>query len=152
MTTTRGSAHLGFGAPTAKQPGMRSLTCLVACLAVPAFATGETIVVTGAAFQLKDTLCISMTCVSTGAKDFTVTGRQDGKTLELTVTSSSGQRRLAHTVTLNEFNRMSSTDLVTATALVQRSIEVGAINPPAAPKPVAKTLKKPSLKRAVARR
>lgn len=131
---------------------MRRLTCLVALLAVPAFATGETIVVTGAAAQLKDTLCISMTCVSSGAKDFTVTGKQEGKTVELTVTSSSGQRRLTHAVPLNESNRMSSTDLVTATSLVQRSIEIGAINPPATPKPAAKIAKKPSLKRAFARR
>lgn len=132
---------------------MRRLINLVAVLALPAFATGETIVVTGAAAaQLKDTLCISMNCVTSGAKDFTVTGRQDGQTLELTVTSSSGQRRLTHSVALNAFNRLSSTDLVTATSLVQRSIEIGAIAPPAAPRPVAKASKKRSLKRAYARR
>ncbi|MGV3621749.1 MAG: hypothetical protein ACO1OB_13070 [Archangium sp.] len=132
---------------------MRSLLCLVALLALPAFATGETIVITGAAAQLNDTLCISMTCVTSGARDFVITGKQSGGTVELTVTSTSGQRRLTHTVPLNEFNRMSSTDLVTATSLVQRSIEVGALNtdPKPAPK-LAKTSKKLPLKRAFARR
>lgn len=134
---------------------MRSLLFAITLTALPAFATGETIIITGpAAQQLKDTLCISMTCVTSGARDFVITGKQSGGTVELTVTSTSGQRRLTHTVPLNEFNRMSSTDLVTATSLVQRSIEVGAINAET-PKPAAKLAKTPKklpLKRAFARR
>ncbi len=108
---------------------MRSLLCLAALVALPAFATGETIVLTGAATQLRETLCFSMTCVESGPRDFVVTGRTNKGSVELTVTSRSGQPRLTHSAPLNAQNKLSSTDLVTATALVQRSIEVGPVNP-----------------------
>lgn len=102
----------------------RLAALLMLCAAPAAFAVGERVSLTGAAAPLAETLCISMTCVSGGAKDFVVTGRQVGEGLELTVTSSAGQRRLTHVVPMGE-GRPSSTELVRATALVVKAIEGG---------------------------
>lgn len=127
---------------------MRSFFGIIVLMALPAFATGETIVISGAE-QLKDTLCLSMNCVASGPRDFVIAGKTHDTTVEITVTSTTGQRRLTHSVALNQDGQMSSTDVVTATSLIQRSIENGAINPP---KPLAKPAKKHPLKRAIARR
>ncbi len=102
-----------------------------------AFATGERISITGAAAPLKEMLCISMNCVAGGARDFTVTGRVVKGGVELTVTSVSGQARLTHVARLNDFNQISSTDLVHATSLVVQAIERGPIAPPAVKKMAA---------------
>ena len=75
-----------------------------------------------------------MNCVAGGARDFTVTGRSVKGGVELTVTSISGQPRLTHLARLNDFNQISSTDLVRAASLVVQSIERGPIAPPAAKK------------------
>jgi hypothetical protein len=114
---------------------IRSILLASALLAsTAAFATGERISITGAAAPLKETLCISMNCVSGGARDFTVTGKAVKGGVELTVTSVSGQARLTHFAPLNEWNQIGSTDLVRATSLVVQSIERGPIAPPAARK------------------
>lgn len=115
---------------------MRRLLLLAAVVAAPAaFATGERIVVTGQGEAFKETLCISMTCVTGGARDFTVAVRPARGGVEVSVTSASGQHRLAHVAPLNAEGRLSSTDLVRATSLVVQAIERG---PVASPTPVAK--------------
>ena len=130
---------------------IRSLLIASLFVSTGAFATGERISVTGAAAPLKETLCISMNCVSgTGAKDFTVTGRPVKGGVELTVTTAGGQARLTHLAPLNGFNQISSTDLVHATSLVVQAIEKGPIAPPA--KKVAAVKKKFGPKAFLARR
>lgn len=118
-------------------------TLLIASLfaSTAAFATGERISISGAAAPLKATLCISMNCVSGGARDFSVTGRAVKGGVELTVTSVGGQPRLTHVAKLNEYNQISSTDLVHATSLVVQAIERGPIAPPAVKKVAAKKAK-----------
>ena len=117
-----------------------------------AFATGERIVITGAAAPLKETLCISMNCVDRGAKDFTVSGKAVKGGIELTVTSLSGQPRLTHLARLNEWNQISSTDLVRATSLVVQAIERGPVAPPAPVKKAVAAKKKLRNKAFLARR
>lgn len=113
---------------------IRSLLLAALFTSTAAFATGERIIITGAAAPLKETLCISMNCVSGGARDFIVTGKAVKGGVEFTVTSVSGQARLTTFAPLNEWNQISSTDLVHATSLVVQSIERGPITPPAARK------------------
>lgn len=109
---------------------LRSLLLASLCASTAAFATGERISVTGAAAPLKELLCISMNCVAAGgAKDFAVTGRAVKGGVEFTVTTVSGQPRLTHVAPLNSSRRISSTDLVRASALVVQSIERGPIAP-----------------------
>jgi hypothetical protein len=115
-----------------------------------ALATGERITLTGGATQLQEALCISMTCVSDGAKEFVVSGRPVSGGIELTVTSSAGQRRLTHVAKVSESNRISSIDLVRAASLVVRSIESGPVTSPDAPKVAA--AKKPRSRSLLARR
>lgn len=115
-----------------------------------AVATGERITLAGGATQLEDTLCISMTCVSSGPREFVVSGRPVSGGIELTVTSSSGQKRLTHVAKVNETNRLSSIDLVRAVALVVRSIEGGPVASPDAPK--VATAKRPRSRSLLARR
>lgn len=123
---------------------IRTLLAVTVFAATTAFATGERVVVTGAAAALKDTLCISMTCVASGPKEFVVTGRAVKGGVELTVTSATGQTRLTHLAKVNESNQIGSTDLVAATTLVIRSIEKGPVASPAPVKTakVAKAKKK----------
>ena len=129
---------------------MLRLTAVAALLLAPAaFATGERITLTGAASQLQEALCISMTCVSSGPRDFVVSGRAVGGGIELTVTSASGQKRLTHVAKVNEQSRISSIDLVRAASLVVRSIERGPVASPDAPKVAAK---KPARRALLARR
>lgn len=113
---------------------VRMLALAAVVLASTAFATGERVLVTGAAAPLKETLCISMTCVTSGPREFIVSGRPVKGGVEVTVTTSTGQARLTHLAKVNASNQISSTDLVAASTLVIRSIEKGPIAPP---KPVA---------------
>ncbi len=131
---------------------IRSLLLASLCIASAAFATGERISITGAAAPLKETLCISMNCVSSGARDFVVTGKAVKGGVELTVTSVSGQARLTTFAPLNEWNQISSTDLVHATSLVVQSIERGPIAPPAAKKTAVAKKSKARPKAFLARR
>jgi len=134
---------------------MNRLALVAALMLAPAaFATGERISVTGAAAPLKETLCFSMDCVQNGGKDFTVAGRSVKGGVEFTVTSSSGQVRLTHVAPVNEFDRVSSTDLVHVTSLVVRAIEKGPIaNASPSPAPVKKAVASRKLpKSAVAKR
>jgi hypothetical protein len=114
-----------------------------------AFATGERISISAAAAPLKETLCISMNCVNGGARDFVVTGKPVKGGIEITVTSVGGQTRLTHFAALNEWNQISSTDLVHATALVVQSIERGPIAPPAAAKKAVAAAKVKKAKKAL---
>jgi len=138
-----------------KAAPMLRLSVVAALLFAPAaFATGERITITGAAAPLHETLCISMTCVSGGGKDFTVSGRPVKGGVEFTVVAASGQHRLTHVAKLNEFGQVSSTDLVHATSLVVQAIEKGpvaAAPSPSAPKKALASSRK-LLKSAVAKR
>lgn len=109
---------------------IRSLLAVAVFASSAAFATGERVVVTGAAAALKDTLCISMTCVTSGPREFVVTGRAVKGGVEVTVTSAAGQARLTHLAKVNAANQIGSTDLVAASTLVIRSIEKGPIAAP----------------------
>lgn len=131
---------------------LRPTLAFALLFASAAFATGERITVTGAAAPLKETLCISMTCVQ-GPKDFAVSGRPVKGGLELTVTSAAGQHRLSLVAPLNENGQLSSTELVRVTSLVVKAIENGpvAASKPAAPAKKALASRK-LLKSAVAKR
>lgn len=132
-------------------PMIRSLILGTLIASSAAFATGERISITGAAAPLKETLCISMNCVNGGAREFTVTGKPVKGGIELTVTSLGGQARLTYVARLNEWNQISSTDLVHATSLVVQAIEKGPVAPPA-PVKTAKVAKKVRPKAFLARR
>ncbi len=116
---------------------IRTLLLATVIASSAAFATGERISITGAAAPLKETLCFSMNCVTSGAKDFVVSGKPVKGGIEVTVMSLGGQTRLTYVAKLNEWNQISSTDLVHATSLVVQAIERGPVAPPAAAKPVA---------------
>lgn len=118
---------------------IRSLVLAALFTSTAAFATGERISITGAAAQLKETLCISMNCVNAGGRDFTVSGRVVKGGIEVTVTGAGGQPRLTHLAPLNASRQISSTDLVRATALVVQAIERGPI---ASAAPVKKAVAK----------
>lgn len=133
---------------------IRTALLAAVTLASTALATGERITVTGAAAPLKETLCISMNCVSGGGRDFVVSGKAVKGGVELTVVTSTGQARLNYVARLNEWGQISSTDLVHATSLIVQSIEKGPIAPPAAPKAKLSKLQKNRklLRAAVAKR
>lgn len=128
--------------------GMIRFTLLVVLFAAPAaLATGERIVLAGEGEAFRETLCISMTCVSGGGRDFTVTARPARGGLDVTVTSASGQQRLAHHVPFNAEGRVSSTDLVRATSLILQAIERGPVagTPnPVSRKPIARARPRPN--------
>lgn len=115
---------------------MSARLAVVAALALApaAFATGERIALAGNAEPLRESLCLSMRCVATGPRDFTVSARPVGGALEVTVTSSAGQVRLTHRAPRNGEGLVPAVDLVRAASLVLQAIERG----PAPPrKPVA---------------
>lgn len=118
---------------------IRLLLCVTLLAAPAALATGERISLVGASDAFRETLCISMTCVSGGGKDFTVTARPARGGLDVVVTSASGQHRLTHHVPLNADGRISSTDLVRATSLILQAIERGPVA--GAPSPAPKKAK-----------
>lgn len=91
--------------------------------ALPAFATGERVVITSAAERLRQSVCVSMTCVATGAKDAVVSARPVKLGLEFTVRSASGAVKLVHVAPVRDDGELSSVDLMRASALVVRAIE-----------------------------
>ncbi len=123
----------GGGTSRALVYRMRSLLLLAAVVSLPAFATGERVLVTPANSALAETLCVSMTCGNAGAHDAIVTTKpvKGGAAVEVTVTSPTGQVRFVQQATLNEQGQVSSTDLMRLTALVVQAIE----NPKALPAP-----------------
>jgi hypothetical protein len=122
---------------------MRLIVSLaVALLAAPALATGERIVVTAAAEPFRETLCVSMTCVSAGQRDAVVSARRVKEGLELTVKTASGQTKLVHVAPIGDEGSISSIDLVRASSLAVKAIE--AQKPLTAPAPIAKA--KPAAK------
>ena len=130
---------------------MRFLLLMAAALSVPAFATGERVMVTPVGSPLNETLCVSMTCVNEGAHDVTVSAKELKGSMQFTVKSRSGQVRLVTQASLTQEGQISSTDLVHATALIVKAIEGPADTsaPPAAKsdsKVAAKTHKKVGLK------
>jgi hypothetical protein len=122
-----------------KGPRMiRSLALVSVLASTAAFATGERISISAAAAPLKETLCFSMNCVNGGARDFVVSGKPVKGGIEITVTAVGGQTRLTQVVALNEWNQISSTDLVHLTSLVVQSIEKGPIAAPVKKVAIAK--------------
>lgn len=122
---------------------MTRLSAAVMLLAsTVALATGERVSLTPASNPLKETLCVSMAC-GADEPDATVTSRPSRGGLEITVTMSSGQRRLTHLLPANADGTVSSTDLVRATSLVVRAIEEGPVKTSAAE---AARAKKPAKK------
>lgn len=104
---------------------MTRLSTLATLLAsTAALATGERVSLTPASNPLKATLCVSMEC-GVDTPDATVSSRPSRGGLEITVTMSSGQRRLTYLLPANADGTVSSTDLVRATSLVVRAIEEG---------------------------
>jgi ribonuclease PH len=116
---------------------MRRCLLVAALLAAPAaFATGERVVLTPANNPLAETICFSMNCVKGGAREAVVAMRAVQGGVEFTVTMANGQRRLTHVTKLNDRGKVSSTDLVRATALVLQAIEKGPVKGDG-PQPVA---------------
>jgi hypothetical protein len=98
------------------------LASLMVC-AVPAWATGERVLVSEAAEPLRDSICVSMTCVSSGAHDAVVSARPTKEGLEITVKGAAGQLKLVHVAPLKEGGELSSIDAVRAGTLVVQAIE-----------------------------
>src|SRR5262249_7965337 len=108
--------------------------------ATPAWAVGERILLpapgTPFAEQIKETLCISMECVTDpkSVLDATVTGKlikvKNGQHVELQVISPTGALKATVKAPASETGRISSMDLVAATSAVIIAIE--------APEPKAK--------------
>jgi len=115
--------HLRRGTGRALGLSMRSVLLFAALCSLPAFATGEKIVLTPVNSPLVETLCVSMSCVSDGAHDVTVAAKEVKGALQFTVTSASGQVKLVTTASLTESGTVSSTDLVRASALIVKAIE-----------------------------
>jgi hypothetical protein len=112
---------------------MRS-ALLLALVSFPAFATGERVLVTAAAEPFRDTICVSMTCVTSGARDAVVSARPVKDGVEVTVKSAQGQVKLVHVTPVSEDGALSTIDVVRASSLVVQAIE--------APRPApAKTAK-----------
>ena len=104
---------------------MRSSLLVVALvtLAAPAWATGERVIVTAAAEPFRATICVSMTCVTSGAREAIVSARSVKEGVEVTVKSASGQVKLVHVTPRSEDGDLSSIDVVTASTLVVKAIE-----------------------------
>lgn len=104
---------------------MRSLlfAALTTLAAAPAWATGERVLLTDAAEPFRETICVSMTCVRSGARDAIVTARTVKGGVELTVKSASGQVKLVHVAPLNDEGALSSIDVVRASSLAVKAIE-----------------------------
>jgi hypothetical protein len=99
---------------------------VAAVLASPmAFATGERVVLTPPDQPLRAALCVSMTCVTSGAREATVASREVRGGLEVTVTLATGERRLSHLVPLNGAGRPGAADVLRAATLVIQAIEQG---------------------------
>lgn len=134
--------------------GMRSsLLAAIALvtLAAPAWATGERVIVTAAAEPFRETICVSMTCVTSGAREAIVTARSVKEGVEVTVKSASGQVKLVHITPRTADGDLSSIDVVTASSLVVKAIETAKPLTPPAPK-TARTLSRAAKLRMLARR
>jgi hypothetical protein len=111
--------------------GMRhfktSLAVIATLAALPAFATGERIFVSGqgaAVDQLKETLCLSMECVaSKDGVEAVVSAKVAGDNIELRVTGSDGSVRMTQRVAALDDGRFGSTDLVSSTSKIFKAIE-----------------------------
>ncbi|MBL8939847.1 MAG: hypothetical protein JNM69_35155 [Archangium sp.] len=103
---------------------MRStLLVAIVALAAPAWATGERVLLSRDAEPFRETICVSMTCVTNGPRDAVVTARSLREGLELTVKSSSGQVKLVHLTPFTTDGDLSSIDLVRASSLAVKAIE-----------------------------
>lgn len=103
---------------------MRSaLVAVLVVVAAPAWAVGERVLVTTAAEPLKETLCVSMNCVSAGGRDAIVSARPVKGGLEVTVKSPNGDVKLVHVIPSGDEGDLSSIDLVRASSLVVKAIE-----------------------------
>jgi hypothetical protein len=101
---------------------MRS-ALLLALVSFPAFATGERVLVTAAAEPFRDTICVSMTCVTSGARDAVVSARPVKGGVEVTVKSAQGQVKLVYVTPVSEDGALSTIDVVRASSLVVQAIE-----------------------------
>lgn len=124
---------------------MRSfLLAAVVALAAPAWATGERVLLSRDAEPFRETICVSMTCVTSGPRDAVVTARALKDGVELTVKSPSGQVKLVHLTPFTADGDLSSIDVVRASSLAVKAIESNKpLNTPApkvasAPKKAAK--------------
>ena len=119
---------------------VRTIPLFALLAAMPAWAVGEHIAVTGPAReQLSETLCISMECVTSGA-DYTVTSKVVGKKMELKVLGPSGDVKLTLKNDLNEFGRLSASDAMSATSQLVHAIENPSTVKAAVEKPAKKKL------------
>lgn len=121
----------------------RIFPILALLTALPAWAVGEHIAVTGPAReQLSETLCISMECVA-GAHDYTVTSKVVGAQMELKVLGPDNGVRLTLKTPLNGNGRLASSDAMTATSQLVHAIETPFVPKAAAleKKPVKKSAK-----------
>lgn len=105
---------------------MRTFLFLAAIVALPAYATGERVVLDPAAAPLAQTICVSMNCVTKdGVYDVSIAAKEVKGALQFTVLSPSGQVKLVTQAALGESGQPSSTQLVRATSLIVRAIEGG---------------------------
>jgi hypothetical protein len=103
---------------------MRSiLLAIIVALAAPAWATGERVLLSQEAEPFRDTLCVSMTCVTAGPRDAVVTARSLKGGVELTVKSASGQVKLVYLTRFNASGDLSSLEVMRASALAVKAIE-----------------------------
>ncbi|MDP3233360.1 MAG: hypothetical protein Q8N26_11335 [Myxococcales bacterium] len=102
---------------------MRSILLVIAMLAAPAWATGERVLLTREAEPFRDTICVSMTCVTAGPRDAVVMARSLKGGVELTVKSASGQVKLVHLTRFTADGDLSSIEVVRASALAVKAIE-----------------------------
>ncbi len=128
---------------------VRSTLLMALLFSVPAWATGERIVLSPASNPLGEALCISMTCVKGGARDFVVSSRPAAGGVEFVVTHASGRVHLVHLAKLNGNGKVGSTDLARAATLAIKAIET---RPPPMPQKVAKRVVKHPRLRLMARR
>lgn len=128
---------------------VRSILLMAVLLSVPAWATGERVVLSPASNPLGEALCISMTCVKGGSRDFVVSSRPAAGGMEFIVTHASGRVHLVHVAKLNDNGRVGSTELARAATLAIKAIETRPA--PVPPKVVKKVVKHPRM-RLMARR
>ena len=103
---------------------MRSIIiAAIVAFAAPAWATGERVLLSREAEPFRDSLCVSMTCVSAGPRDAVVTARSLKGGVELTVRSASGQVKLVYLTRFNASGDLSSLEVMRATALAVKAIE-----------------------------
>jgi hypothetical protein len=118
---------------------MRAIFISVSLLAFPALATGERVLLASSAEPLKDTLCVSMTCVSTGSRDASVSARLVRGGLEVTVKNGTGQVTLVTLLPRTDDGGFSTVDLVRTSSRVVLAIEAApavAARPRSARKPL----------------